>query len=64
MDMMEQNVRAKEGRANFSFDACLDAVSMNFLISGPEGQQWQGERFYTYDMYKEGEHGHSVKKKV
>lgn len=50
MDMMEQNIRAKEGRANFSFDACLDAVSMNFLISGPEGQQWQGERFYTYDM--------------
>lgn len=50
MDMMEQNIRAKEGRASFSFDACLDAVSMNFLISGPEGQQWQGERFYTYDM--------------
>lgn len=50
MDMIEQNIRSIEGRESFSFDACLDALSLNFLISGPEEQQWQGERFYTYDM--------------
>lgn len=50
MDMIEQNIRSIEGREYFSFDACLDALSLNFLISGPEEQQWQGERFYTYDM--------------
>ena len=48
--MIEQNIRSTEGRENFAFDACLDALSVSFLISGPEEQQWQGERFYTYDM--------------
>ena len=50
MDMIEQNICSIEGRENFAFDACLDALSVSFLISGPEEQQWQGERFYTYDM--------------
>ncbi len=50
MDMIEQNIRSIQGRENFAFDACLDALSISFLISGPEKQQWQGERFYTYDM--------------
>ena len=50
MDMIEQNIRSIEGRENFAFDACLDALSINFWISGPEEQQWQGERFYTYEM--------------
>lgn len=50
MDMIEQNIRSIQGRENFAFDACLDALSVSFLISGPEEQQWQGERFYTYEM--------------
>ena len=50
MDMLEQNIRSLEGRENFSFDACLDALSITFRISGPEKQQWQGERYYTYEM--------------
>ena len=50
MDMIEQNIRSIQGRENFAFDACLDALSINFWISGPEEQQWQGERFYTYEM--------------
>lgn len=50
MDMLEQNIRSLEGRESFSFDACLEALSISFRISGPEKQQWQGERYYTYEM--------------
>ena len=50
MDMIEQNIRIKEARGSFSFDACLYSISVNFLISGPEEKKWQGQRFYTYKM--------------
>ena len=50
MDMIEQNIRQKPGKENFSLDACLDALSVNFLIEGPEETQWEAQRFYTYDM--------------
>ncbi len=50
MDMIEQNIRIKDSRGSFSFDACLYSISVNFLISGPEQKKWQGQRFYTYKM--------------
>lgn len=50
MDMIEQNIRQKPGKENFSLDACLDTLSVNFLIEGPEETQWEAQRFYTYDM--------------
>lgn len=50
MDMIEQNIRKKPGKEKFSLDACLDALTVNFLIEGPEGTQWEAQRFYTYDM--------------
>lgn len=50
MDMIEQNIRQKPGKEKFSLDACLDALSVNFLIEGPEEALWEAQRFYTYDM--------------
>ena len=50
MDMIEQNICKTEGRENFRFDVCVDAVSLSFLIKGPNNMTWQADRFYTYDM--------------
>lgn len=50
MDMIEHSIRSIQGRETFVFDACLDALSISFLFSGPEKQKWHGERFYTYEM--------------
>lgn len=50
MDMIEGNIRKTEGRGNFCFDACVDAVSLSFLIKGPNDMIWQADRLYTYDM--------------
>ena len=32
MDMIELNIRQIEGKERFRFDACIDAISMSFLI--------------------------------
>ena len=50
MDMIELNIRQIEGKERFRFDACIDAISMSFLIKGPENINWQADRVYTYDM--------------
>lgn len=50
MDMIELNLRQIEGREKFTFDTCIDAISVSFQIVGPEGKKWQGERMYSYDM--------------
>lgn len=50
MDMIEQNMRKIPGKENFSFDVCVDAVSMSFQIKGPEEKVWQAERIYSYSM--------------
>ena len=50
MDMIELNIRQIEGKESFRFDACIDAISMSFLIKGPEDINWQADRVYTYDV--------------
>ena len=50
MDMIELNLRQEEGKENFAFDTCIDAVAVSFQIAGPEKKVWQAERMYSYDM--------------
>lgn len=50
MDMIEINLQQEEGKENFAFDACIDAVAVSFQIAGPENKIWQAERMYSYDM--------------
>ena len=50
MDMIEINLRQEDGKENFAFDTCIDAIAVSFQIVGPENKVWQAERMYSYDM--------------
>lgn len=50
MDMIEVNLRQEDGKENFAFDTCIDAIAVSFQIVGPENKVWQAERMYSYDM--------------
>ena len=50
MEMIEVNLRQEDGKENFAFDTCIDAIAVSFQIVGPENKVWQAERMYSYDM--------------
>lgn len=52
MDMIEQDVRSISGYESFSFDSCIDALSVEIRFQGPEKQIWSAQRFYGYTMTK------------
>ena len=40
MDMIEQDVRNISGYESFSFDSCIDGLSVEIRFQGPEKQIW------------------------
>lgn len=50
MDMIEQNIRTKEGRGNFRIDSCVESLAAEIVFEGPAGRRWTAERSYGYDM--------------
>ena len=52
MDMIEQDVRSISGYESFSFDSCIDGLSVEIRFQGPEKQIWSAQRFYGYTMTK------------
>lgn len=50
MDMIEQNIRTKEGRENFRMDSCVESLETETVFEGPQGRRWTADRNYGYDM--------------